>query len=115
MAITVSGRQYEMSEKERAYFVAQLTPIYDDPMLKAASINAVVQQEKNRFMVNLVYNCKYHVITAKVEDFDVYKAFDGALQKIETQIKSLREKIVQHQVTPLSESELKAQEAEALK
>ncbi|MCQ2352605.1 MAG: ribosome-associated translation inhibitor RaiA [Victivallaceae bacterium] len=115
MAITVNGRQYEMSEKERAYFVAQLTPVYDDPMLKMTSVNAVVQQEKNRFSVNLVLNCKYHVLTAKVEDFDVYKAFDAALQKAQSQIKSLREKIIQHQVTPLSESELKSAEAEALK
>ncbi len=115
MAITVNGRQYEMSEKERAYFVAQLTPIYDDSMLKMTAINAVIQQEKNRFSVNLVLNCKYHVLTAKVEDFDVYKAFDAALQKIQTQIKNLREKIVQHQATPLSEAELKAAEADALK
>ncbi|MCQ2378164.1 MAG: ribosome-associated translation inhibitor RaiA [Victivallaceae bacterium] len=114
MAITVSGRQFEISEKVRAYVEAQLLPLHDDPMLKAASVNAVLQQEKSRFAVNVVFNCKYHVVTAKVEDFDLFKAIDGAVQKIQTQLKTLREKIVAHQALPLSEAERLAAERAAL-
>ena len=114
MAVTVSGRQFEVTDKVRDYVESQLAPIAADPMLKMASVNAVLQKEKNRFLVNLVFNCKYHVVTARVEDFDLFKAVDAAVQKAQSQFKSLREKIIAHQAVPLSETELQAAEKAAL-
>ena len=82
--------------------------------ITVSSRQFVVRQEKNRFMVTVVLNCKYHVITAKTEGFDVIKAIDIAADKIDSQCKNLRERIIEHRAEPLSESERKAAEAEAL-
>ena len=52
-------------------------------------------------------NCKYHVLPAKVEDFDLYKSFDSAVAKVESQMFELRAKIHKHKAESLSSCEIR--------
>lgn len=114
MSVNVTGRQFEVTQDIRDFAVPRLEALEAEPVLKTSSVKMVIQKEKNRFSVNLVLSCKYHVISAKTEDFDVFKAIETAVQKADAQIRSLRDKIIEHQAQPLSEAERSAAESAAL-
>ena len=114
MSINITGRQFEITGAIKQHVESRLGALLADPVIKATSINVVMEREKNRFSSSVVLACKYHVLPAKVEDFDLYKSFDQAASKIETQVDSLKEKIREHKAEPLSGSEArKADDASA--
>lgn len=102
MSITLTGRQLEITPAIRGYVEGKLAYLLNDPALKISSIKVVMEYEKKQFSTGLVVNCKNHVYSAKVEDFDCYKSFDSALDKIENQLTELRERIVTHKREGLS-------------
>lgn len=108
MSINVTGRQFEVTPQVRERVERSVRPILENPTLKTSSINVVFSREKNRFLTSLVVNCKYHVVKSEVEDFDLDKSFDAAVQKVENQLKSLQEKIRDHKADGISASESKA-------
>ena len=113
MLINVTGRQFVITPAIQTQ-TENVLAVLDIPALKVTSVNAVMSREKNHFQVSLVLNCKYHTLKAETEDFDLYKAFDAAVDKIEAQCVTLREKIHSHKAVPLSDSEArKAAEAAA--
>ena len=114
MSITITGRQFGITPAIKQHVEDSLNAILADTTLKVSSIRVVMERIKNQFTAGIVLNCKYHVLPAKVEDFDLYKAFDAAVDKIEAQCVTLREKIHSHKAVPLSDSEvLKAAEEAA--
>lgn len=48
----------------------------EDKALDFSSAKVVMDYQKNSFKTTLVVNCKYHVVPAEVEDFDLYKSFE---------------------------------------
>ena len=95
MLINVTGRQLEITPAIQTQAETVLAPL-DIPALKVSSVNVVMSREKNRFQVSLVLNCKSHTLTAEVEDFDLYRALDAAVDKVEAQGQALKEKIQEH-------------------
>ncbi len=114
MNVIVTGRQFDITPAIREKAEGRIQPMVDDASLKPTSAKFVLERVKNSFKANFVFSCKYHVYTASVEDFDLYRAIDAAADKVEGQLHSLKEKIRDHQAVPLCDSELKkAQEAMA--
>ena len=113
MSINVTGRQFEITEAIRTHVESRLGALLADPVIKATSVNVVMEREKNRFISSIVLSCKYHVLPAKVEDFDLYKSFDQAASKIEAQVDVLKEKIREHKAEALSSTEARAAEKPA--
>ena len=113
MSITITGRQFDITPAIKQHVEDSLNALLADATLKVTSIGVVMDRGKNQFTAGIVLHCKYHVFTAKVEDFDLYKAFDQAVDKIEAQCVSLREKIHDHKAVPLSDSEARKAAAEA--
>ena len=126
MNITVTGRQFEITPSIREYVEKHIETLLEDKALNVTSVNVVMDREKNRFKSSIVVNCKYHVVPAEVEDFDLYKSFDAAparqvdalldlsdgdaaLLKIDSQLTTLRAKIRDHQAQPMREAEPKAE------
>ena len=103
MNITVTGRQFEITPSIREYVEKHIETLLEDKALNVTSVNVVMDREKNRFKSSIVVNCKYHVVPAEVEDFDLYKSFDACVAKVDTQLKTIREKIRSHQAPPLRE------------
>lgn len=110
MKINITGRQFEITASIREYVEQQINAMVEDKALSITSVNVVMDREKNRFQTSIVVNCKYHTVPSVVTDFDLYKSFDAALLKVDTQLKTLREKIRTHQVVPLCDSEVKKAE-----
>ena len=107
MAITINARQFTVTPDIRTHVESALTPVINDQVLKVSSANVVIDYENKKFTVSLVVNCKYHVFTAKTTDFDCFKAFDLACDKVSAQLKTLHDKIVSHKGEALSETEIK--------
>lgn len=114
MSIKISGRQMEITTTIREWVEERLKTLAEDTVLKTTQIGATLEKEKNSFRVTLVLNCKYHVFTAETTGFDLGKAFDEAVRKLEAQARTLRDRIRSHKADGLAESELgKAEEASA--
>lgn len=113
MLINITGRQFEITEAIRTRATGVLS-VLDVPTLKVTSVSAVMAREKNRFQVSLVLNCKYHTLTAEVEDFDLYRALDAAAAKLEAQCADLKTRIQDHRATATGETDAaQVREAEA--
>jgi putative sigma-54 modulation protein len=111
MLINVIGRQLEITPAIKTYTETRLQAFDLFTSLKITGINATMDYSKGHFQVNLVLNCKYHTLTANTEDFDLYKAFDAAADKLESQCAVLKEKIQEHRAEPVSQTDIKQQEA----
>ena len=103
MKISVTGRQFEITPSIREYVESRIQALVEDKALDFSSAKVVMDYQKNSFITTLVVNCKYHVVPAEVEDFDLYKSFDACVAKVDTQLKTIREKIRSHQAPPLRE------------
>ena len=113
MGISVTGRQFEISPAFRASVEEALRPVVEDPVIRTSSVSVVIDREKSRFKTTLVINCKYHVITSEVEDFDAAKSFDAAMRKTEAQLAVLRDKIRSHRAEGVAASECRKAEDDA--
>ncbi len=105
MNINMTTRQFEITAAIREYVETRIGASLEDKALNVTSVNVVMDRVRNQFTANIVVNCKYHVIEAEVEDFDLYKAVDLAAEKIDSQLTKLREKIRDHQAQPMREAE----------
>lgn len=114
MNLNLTGRQFDITPSIREYVEARITSVTEDRALGITSVNVVMDLEKNRFEVNIVLNCKGHVCEATVEDFDLYKAFDAAADKVDAQLTKLKEKIRDtRQTEPMRAAEAKSAPQEA--
>ena len=107
MSITITGRQFDITPAIKQHVEDSLNAFLADTTLKTSSIQVVMERGKNQFTAGIVLNCKYHVLTAKVEDFDLYKAFDAAADKLEAQCIGLKEKIHEHRAEPVSQTDIR--------
>ena len=113
MAINIIGRQLEITPAIKTYTEGQLRQFLEITSLKVTSINATMEYSKGHFDVTLVLNCKSHTLTATTNDFDLYKALDAAVAKLDSQCASLKGKIQEHHADPVSATDMKIQNASA--
>lgn len=114
MLINVTGRQLEITPAIQSQAEKVLSPL-DLPTLKVTGINVVMSREKSRFKASLVLNCKYHTLTAEVEDFDLYRALDAAAKKVDAQCQDLKNRIQTHRAVAMGDAGPDAAETEPAK
>ncbi len=105
MLINVTGRQFEITPAIQTQ-AENVLAVLDIPALKVTSVNVVMSREKNHFQVSLVLNCKCHTLKAETEDFDLYRALDAAVGKVEAQCHDLKEKIQEHRAVSTAETDM---------
>ena len=91
MQITVSGKDYEVSEGLRSYLEGELEKLerFYDPILDSrVTIEKVGRSKK----VNVVVHVHGHILKAVHEAENVHAAIDGAVSKAERQLKKLQGK-----------------------
>ena len=110
MIINVIGRQLEITPAIKTYTETRLEAFSIFSTLKIDNINATLEYNKGHFQVSLVLNCKYHTFTAATGDFDLYRAFDAAADKLESQCTALKEKIQEHRADSVSQTDIKQNE-----
>ena len=105
MGIKINGRQMEITSTIREWVGDRLKALAEDSFLKTTSLGVTLTQEKNSFVVSLVLNCKYHVLSAETTGFDLGKTFEEAARKLEAQTRSLKDRIRSHKADGLAANE----------
>ena len=114
MPIKITGRQLEITPAIKTHTESQLQQFIDMTSLKVTNISATMEYSKGHFDVTLVLNCKSHTLTATANDFDLYKALDACVSKLDSQCASLKGKIQEHHADSVSATDIKQnQSAEA--
>jgi ribosomal subunit interface protein len=74
----------------------KLKPVVDVPNLKITSVRVVLDVEKNRCKAEIIVNMKNHDLEAVTETLDMYQAIDQSIEKIDSQIRKLLDKVQDH-------------------
>lgn len=104
--VQITGKQFTVTADVKTFIQGRIQGIEECAGLKVSSVNVVLEREKNRFHVNIVFNCKLHSINAKAEDFELLKAVDVAMDKLEHQAMVLHGKIREHHAVGLAQCEV---------
>ena len=97
MDIKVSAKHFTLSEAEKQNAVDLIAARLADLPIPVISISTVFERQGGRFTAEIVVNAKNDfTATAKVEDFELTKALDAAVQKAENQLRKHLEKRKNH-------------------
>lgn len=58
-----------------------------------------IDKQNSNFRVEILLHVPGSVITAAYEDYNHIKAFDSAIEKVKTQIKKLKSKVIDHRIS----------------
>ncbi|MFC1541157.1 ribosome hibernation-promoting factor, HPF/YfiA family [Candidatus Latescibacterota bacterium] len=89
------------------------SPLYKEEIIKKTKklsryyshiidANVILDKQKSFFRVEVSLQVPGLVISAKHEDHDKIKAFDATYEKVKTQIKKLKSKVVDHRAQNIS-------------
>ena len=101
MNLSISGRNFPVTEALRQTVENSLQAVFEGKSLKITSATAVLSVEKSRCRADIVVMYKNHEAAASAEGFDMYKVIDDAVAKIDTQLVKFLSKVQTHQATPL--------------
>lgn len=99
MQIQVSGKGVDVGESLRSHMEQNLTQGISKYIDRVTSVHAVVSKESHRFRIDINGNLGTHaglVVKSSSLGDDVYAAFEGALAKIEKQLRRYKRKITNH-------------------
>lgn len=97
MEITVTGRHFTLADADKQNTIDQLNAYFADLPLKIIAANVVLDKQDKRFIADAVITAK-NDFTAKatVEDFELGKAVNAAIQKVDVQVTKYLEKKKHH-------------------
>lgn len=99
MQISVSGKGVDVGESLRAHVMQRLEQGLTKYTDRVTSAQAVVSKDAHRFRFDIHGNLGTHagvVVRSSAVGEDPYAAFDGALEKIEKQLRRYKRKITDH-------------------
>lgn len=96
MTINITSRHADVSENMKAHVNAKLSAVLDVyPQVEYAHV--IMDIQKFRHIVEIAVQGKQHIrIEAKDESSDMYVSVDKVVDKIDRQLRRLREKVVDH-------------------
>lgn len=91
MQLTVTGRHFEITDPLRQHIDEKMSKLsrYID---NVTDVHVVLSVEKHRHTAEVVFQTNGATIRGVEEQHDTYLAFDTVIEKIERQIKKLKEK-----------------------
>ncbi len=86
MEISITSRHFKISDKLKAVIEAEFEKLtkYTDRIIDA---NVILEENRKRKSVEIKLKVDKSVITAKEEDYDLTKAIEGGISKIESRVK----------------------------
>lgn len=99
MQISVAGKGMDVGESLRTHVESKLEQGVSKYIDRVTSIQAIISKEAHRFRVDIHGNLGTHagmVVRSQAMGDDVYATFDGALEKIEKQLRRYKRKISNH-------------------
>jgi len=96
MQITITARHFELTNAIRDYVEQSCEKLsrYFDQIL---NIHLTLSYENSRNIVEMSLHASKFNINSESEEMDMYIALDSAIEKMETQIKKLKDKVTDHQ------------------
>ena len=93
--VTITTRNEEFGEDLKEKITIQLKKLnkYYSHIIDA---NVILDKQNSSFKVDISLQVPGLVITSRNEDFDQIKAIDTALEKVKTQLKKLKSKVMDH-------------------
>jgi putative sigma-54 modulation protein len=91
MQITVTGRHFEITEPLRQHIETKIAKLgrYTDSI---GEVHVVLSVEKHRHLAEITLQANGAPIRGLEEKHDMYQAFDTVIEKVERQVKRLKEK-----------------------
>ena len=95
--VTITSRNEGFGEGHKEKITRQLKKLkkYYSHIIDA---NVILDKQNSSFKVDISLQVPGLVITSRNEDFDQIKAIDNALEKVKTQLKKLKSKVVDHRI-----------------
>ena len=95
MQVTVTGKDYEVSEGLREHLDSELNKLqrFYDPILDC---RVTIEKEDRSKKVNIVVHVHGQMLKAASDAENVHAAIDGAVAKVTRQLKRLQEKRSDH-------------------
>ena len=96
MHISVTGRHMEITDAIRDYASEKVAHALGE-FPRVESVHVILDIEKFRQMAEVVVQAKNHIrVDARDESEDMYVSIDGAVDKAQTQLRRLRDKVQDH-------------------
>lgn len=95
MEISITGRHFDVSETLKTYVSDQLNMMLSG-YRKLNNVHVVLEQQKGRAKAEIIVHGKNINFEADSETFDMYKAIDEAIAKIDKQLAKHFDKVQDH-------------------
>lgn len=96
MQITITARRFELTNALRDY-AEQACEKLDRYFDHIINIHLILSLENSRNIVEMSLHASRFNLQSESEEMDMYLALDTAIEKMETQIKKLKDKVTDHQ------------------
>lgn len=96
MEIVVSSRHQHVSNETKQYVAEKIDAILENKTIKITSVKVVLDQQKNRYMAEVIVNAKNVDFEADAETFELYESIDTAVDKIDSQLSRYLDKKQDH-------------------
>ncbi|RKY39385.1 MAG: ribosome-associated translation inhibitor RaiA [Candidatus Omnitrophota bacterium] len=92
MNLVITGRHFDLTEnlKEEIHKKTERFKRYFSHII---DVHVVISREKGRYQVEIILSAKKLICTSKEEGNDLYLCLNKAIEKIETQLSHLKDKI----------------------
>ena len=102
MQITITARHFELTKAIRDYVETACSKLnkYFDQII---TMHAVLALENSRNICELSLHAAKFSLQSEAEEMDMYLAIDNAVEKMEGQIKKLKDRITDHQKKALKQ------------
>lgn len=102
MQITITARHFELTKAIRDYVETSCLKLnkYFDQIIV---VHAILALENSRNLCELSLHAGKFGLQSQSEEMDMYLAIDSAIDKMETQIKKLKDRVTDHQKRALKE------------
>ena len=111
--VTITSRNEGFGEGHKEKITKQLKKLkkYYSHIVDA---NVILDKQNSSFKVEISLHVPGLVITSRNEDFDKIKAIDTALEKVKTQLKKLKSKVVDHRTVQTTDVVIEKDSEETL-
>lgn len=96
MQITTTARHFDLTRAIRDH-VEKACEKLDKYFDQIINIHITLDLENGRNIVEMALHAAHFNLVSEAEEFDMYLAIDSAIEKMESQIKKLKDKVTHHQ------------------
>ncbi len=102
MQITITARHFELTKAIRDYVESSCLKLkkYFDHII---TIHVTLDLENSRNLCEISLHASKFILQSQAEEMDMYLSIDSALDKMENQIKKLKDRVTDHQKKALKE------------